>query len=143
MEWASSNLALNLDFVPDDKLEWQPAPTAPSALGIVRHLLGVLWRMTPLLGDGTPFPGEPQNVTDRPTAQNLLIEAAQKYAAAMRAIPVEDLDNTIETRMGNLPLRVLAAMPVMDMVHHHGQIAYIQMLLGDTETHRDMSLLLQ
>ena len=140
MEWAASNLAFNLDFVPDDKLDWKPAPHAPSALEIVEHLLQVLDRMTPLLRGEPMGAGAAETLTERETAKSVLILAARQYSAAMRAIPIEDLDNPVETRLGTLPLRTLATMPVMDVIHHHGQIAYIQLLLGDTETHRDVSL---
>ncbi len=96
--------------------------------------------MTPLLRGEPMGAGAAETLTERETAKSVLILAARQYSAAMRAIPIEDLDNPVETRLGTLPLRTLATMPVMDMIHHHGQIAYIQMLLGDTETHRDVSL---
>ena len=41
----SRNLAHNLDFIPDDKLDWKPAPTANSAMEVVRHLLGAQTRL--------------------------------------------------------------------------------------------------
>ena len=141
MEWAAGNIAYNLDFIPDDKLSWKPAPTAPSALEMIGHLLGVLNRMTPLLENGAMGEGKAETPADRESAKSQLLAAAHKYTAAMRALEADDLEKPVELPMGELPLRVLATMPVMDMVHHHGQIAYIQMLLGDTETHRDWSLM--
>ena len=38
LEFMSANLAHNLDFIPDDKLNWKPAPEANSVLEIVNHL---------------------------------------------------------------------------------------------------------
>lgn len=141
MDWAAGNIAYNLDFIPDDKLNWKPAPTAPSALEMIGHILGVLNRMTPLLRTGTMGSSEAENPADRESAKMQLLAAAKKYTAAMRDLSEDKLDTMIELPMGALRLGVIATMPVMDMVHHHGQIAYIQLLLGDTETHRDWSLM--
>ena len=141
MEWAAGNIAYNLDFIPDDKLSWKPAPTAPSALEMIGHILGVLNRMTPLVQGEIMGSDDAENPTNRDDAKTQLLAASKKYTAAMRAMPGDALEKPVELPMGELPLGLLATMPVMDMVHHHGQIAYIQLLLGDTETHRDWSLL--
>ena len=141
MDWAAGNLAYNLDFIPDDKLNWKPAPSASSALEVVGHILGVLNRMTPVLETGAMGEGEAQTPANREEAKTQLIAAAHKYSAAMRNLKAEALGKLVETRIGTIPMSVLATMPVTDMVHHHGQIAYIQMLLGDSETHRDLSLM--
>ena len=141
IRWAAENIALNLDFIPDDKLRWKPLDLAPSALEIVGHLLDVLARMTPLVGGLESEKPASQTVENREDAQARLIEAAEKYRAMLLDLKPESLDETVEMRMGNLPRGALAVMPVNDLIHHHGQIAYIQMLLGDTETHRDLSAL--
>ena len=36
---------------------------------------------------------------------------------------------------GSFPFARAVSFPVIDAIHHHGQIAYIQSLLGDAETH--------
>ena len=141
MDWAAANIALNLDFIAEDKLRWQPAPDAPSALEIVEHLLGVLHRMTPLVGGTDAEDEAPQPVQNRDDAKARLTEYAAKYSAVLRQMAPEKLEETVETRLGTMPRSALALMPVNDIVHHHGQIAYIQLMLGDTETHRDMSAL--
>ena len=143
MNWAASNIALNLDYIPDDKLNWKPAPTAPSALEIVEHLLAVLHRMTPLVGGFEVNSEAPQAVANRDDAKARLIEAAAKYSAMLHEMPLEKLGESVATRMGTMPRRALALMPVNDMIHHHGQIAYLQLMLGDEETHRDLSPLLR
>ena len=141
MIWAANNIALNLDFIADDKLRWKPAATAPSALEIVDHLLDVLHRMTPLVGGFDSAEQVPQPVLDRDEAKVRLIEAADNYRAMLLDLEPEQLDEIIETRAGTMPRGAVAVMPVNDIIHHNGQIAYIQMLLGDTETHRDLSAL--
>ena len=141
LSWAASSIALNLDFIPDDKLRWKPATTAPSALEIVEHLLDVLHRMTPLVGGFESVDEAPQPVKDRDDAKARLLEAAAKYRAMLLDLRPEQLDEAVKTRAGDLPRGAVAVMPVNDIVHHNGQIAYIQLMLGDTETHRDLSAL--
>ena len=143
MNWAARSIAHNLDYIADDKLRWKPAATAPSALEIVDHLLGVLHRMTPLVGGFESADEAPQPVENRDDAKTRLIEAAAKYSAMSLDLTPQQLDETVETRAGNMPRSALALMPINDIAHHHGQIAYIQLMLGDTETHRDLAALLK
>lgn len=142
MDWAATNLALNLDFIPDDKLRWKAAATSPGALEIVDHLLDILHRMTPLIGGFESAESAPQPVENRDDAKVRLIEAAAKYNAMLLDLKPEQLEENVETRIGAVPRGAIALMPVNDMIHHHGQIAYIQLMLGDTETHRDLSALI-
>ena len=44
--WANANICNNIDFIPDDKLNWKPAPTSKSPLEIVEHMTGTLNMMT-------------------------------------------------------------------------------------------------
>lgn len=143
LSWAANTIALNLDYIPDDKLRWKPAATAPSALEIVEHLLDVFHRMTPLVGDFESVEEAPRAVENRADAKARLLEAAAKYRAMLLNLNVEQLDEAVKTHAGNLPRGAVAVMPVNDMIHHNGQIAYIQLMLGDTETHRDLSALVK
>ena len=142
-EWAARNIAYNLDFIPADKLNWKPAPTANSALEIVNHVVMPLKNMKSVLGGGNLSYEKPDfaPATNLEEAKSLLISAAQEYAQALRAVKPEDLGRKIDVRFGTFPLAFVASMPVVDLIHHHGQIAYIQSLLGDTEAHFDMSIL--
>ena len=47
MNWAANTIALNLDFIPDDKSPETSNLDALSALEIVEHLVGVFY-LTPL-----------------------------------------------------------------------------------------------
>lgn len=99
--------------------------------------------MTPLVGGFESTDGAPQPVENRDDAKARLLEAAAKYRAMLLDLGVEQLQETLETRAGAMPRGAVAVMPVNDLVHHNGQIAYIQMLLGDTETHHDLSALIK
>lgn len=138
--FAATNIAYNLDYIPADKFDWKPAPTANSALEIINHVLAVFKRMEPILAGGE-MSSEPATLaTNAADAKQLLLAAVEKYVAALRAVPPESLSKPVTLRFGTLPLARVAGMPILDLVHHHGQIAYIQELLGDTETHFDPAL---
>jgi hypothetical protein len=138
-EFVARNLAYNLDFIPADKLAWKPAPTAKSALEVVNHTAGAFKGMQPVLSGGSFTPGGLTPATTLAAAKELIIGAAKDYAAALRAINPEDLGKTVNLPFGTFPLGRVATFPVFDVMHHHGQIAYIQTLLGDSEDHFDMS----
>jgi uncharacterized damage-inducible protein DinB len=135
VDWAGRNTAYNLEFIPDDRLDWKPAPTAMSALEIVNHMVFAMTAMLPALSGGDWSEPAFTRATNRAEAQELLRSAAAAYSAALRALLPGDLSRTVHHRMGPVPLSLGAAMPAIDVVHHHGQITYIQTLLGDTETH--------
>ncbi len=142
LNWAAQNLAYNLDFIPDDKLDWKPAPTASSALEIVGHLLGVYHHIGKMMGDDSSSDSsEPQTPTSRDEAKIKLVAAAEEYSYKLLALTPEDMAREVDFPFGKFKLGFAATMPVTDTVHHHGQIAYIQSLLGDEESHFDFSLL--
>jgi uncharacterized damage-inducible protein DinB len=134
-EWAAKNIAYNLEFIPADKLNWKPAPTASSALEILNHVVTAVRGTLPLLAGGEWTMPQFTPATNLAEAQQLLTESAEEYAAALRRIGPADLGRTVKMRRGSFPLPQAAGMPVADLIHHHGQIAYIQTLLGDTESH--------
>jgi hypothetical protein len=74
-------------------------------------------------------------------AQEWLTRAVRKFTQDVRSMSAEELDRPVETPVGTLTGQRIAALAVIDLLHHHGQIAYIQTLLGDTETHLDLSTL--
>jgi DinB superfamily len=140
-EWVARNLAYNLDFIPADKLAWKPAPSAKSALEVVNHTAGAFKGMQPVLSGGSFTPGNFTPATTVAAAKELIIGAATDFAAALRKVNPEDLGKQIELPFGSFTLARVATFPVFDVMHHHGQIAYIQTLLGDNEDHFDMSLM--
>ncbi len=140
VQFFSANLAHNLDFIPDDKLDWKPAPTANSAMEVARHLLMAHGRISAMLTGQNPDEATIANPQTREDAKQALIESASNYAALLRGLDPASLQELVEMRFAKLPKVIVAGMAVADTIHHHGQIAYIQTLLGDTESHFDMSL---
>ena len=137
LEWAARNTAYNMEFIPADKLGWKPAPTAKSAYEIIQHVCAAVGGMLPVLAGASEWlPSEEPLPGTLGEAQQQLLSRSETYAAALRQVPPSELSRTI-TIAGSfhMPLARAASMPVVDLIHHHGQIAYIQTLLGDEEFH--------
>jgi hypothetical protein len=134
-EFAGNNLAYNLEFIPADKLGWKPAPGAKSALEIIQHVTGALNFMRPVFAGGGYTRSEIPLPADCRSAQEMFRSAVRDYAAAIRQVDPGRLGDTIELPFGRFPLAECASFPPFDVMHHHGQIAYIQTLLGDQEDH--------
>ena len=133
-QWTGNNLAYNLAKIPADKINWKPAPEANSALEIVNHLMRPLTGIPAMLNGVAP--AEFEDATDLESAQKLVRDVSEKYAAFVRALAPESLQGTVEMPFGGTwPRERVVTLPVFDLIHHHGQIAYIQTLLGDTESH--------
>lgn len=134
-EFAGQNLAYNLEFLPADKLTWKPEATAKSALEIVHHVSAFLLEMGGMLTTGTFTRSEVVLPADLASAQELVRNAAEIYVQALRSLEPSQLGDPVELPFGTFPLARAATMPAFDLIHHHGQIAYIQTLLGDEESH--------
>lgn len=134
ISWAGRNIAHNLDFIAADKLDWKPAPTASSALEIINH--AAFWIRSALsVLEGGEGKAEFAPATNRDEAKQLISSSAESYAAKLRELKPQDLEGTAKHPFDGIPLAHMMGMPVVDLIHHHGQIAYIQALQGDTESH--------
>jgi hypothetical protein len=133
-EWAGPDLAHNLDFVPEDRLSWKPAPDSKSALECAAEAAIFMKSMIPVLAgaEWTPPDYAPPS---RAEVQEMLRSGSKEYAAALRAIPPERLAEVVSTPFGDTPLGQLAGFPVVDVIHHRGQVCYLQTMLGDRENH--------
>ena len=127
----------NLDFIPANKLDWKPAPDAKSALEIVNHLAQFLDSVGAQLDEQPVTFAAAQN---RDEAKALLSRAAQRYESAVRGANAEVLERPFRDDMP-LTNGWMVTASTLDTVHHAGQIAYIQTLLGDQEIHFDASAL--
>ncbi len=134
MDWAGRNLANNLNFIPDDKLNWKPAPTANSALEIINHLVPNILRLSDIIsgGDGQ-FQVEP--ITTREAAQAAINHAATEYSIQVSKLSQEELERPVQLPFGEVPCSRACALAVTEAINHHGQLTYIQTLLGDVESH--------
>jgi hypothetical protein len=137
LRYGARSLAFNLGFIPADRLDWKPEPGAKSALEIAREVVGGIRMYRPILsgGEWDPSTAYPPIATLE-EARSLLAEAAEEYAAALEAAGPE-LNRFVNIAGGPLRGPRAALYPVMDLFHHHGQVCYLQTLLGDREQHWD------
>jgi hypothetical protein len=133
--WAARNTVYNLKLLPVDQLGWQPAPTANSALDIVSHAAYWLLRMGRLLEHGEWDEPRFTAATDLPSSVELITASAEQFAAVLQRASAEELGRMVRVPWGEFPFAEVAVMRVIDVIHHHGQIAYLQALLGDEEIH--------
>jgi hypothetical protein len=140
MEWAAKDTAHNLDFIPEERLTWKPAESAKSVLDLVTEMAGVALGMAPVLrGESWTFIAPDPIPTDRESARQTLLAAAAEYRRALEEVTPEAMQRPIDLGFAELPFLRAAGLPVVEYIHHRGQIIYIQTLLGDTEDHFDMS----
>jgi hypothetical protein len=140
VRWGAESMAFQLAQLPADKLDWKPNPASKSALQVAGEVIGVMELTLPLFqGKGFEFQQfpPPANLEE---AQRLLKEKSDALAAALEAAGPE-LDQAIDTPMGPLWGTYAVTFGMIDLLHHHGQITYIQSLLGDAENHTDMGSL--
>ncbi len=133
VKWAGKNFSYNLGFIADDKLGWKPAPEAKSALEIAAEVTSVLNMFTALLQKQPP-PEAPVFST-REEAQTAVEKASADYALLLLSLGDNDLIGEMQLPYGPMAKARAIALPVADTLHHHGQIAYLQTMLGDTESH--------
>jgi hypothetical protein len=138
VRYGAESLAFQLKQIPADKLEWQPNPASKSALQVVGEAAGVMRSQSFTLrhgqlelGEGFPTPANLEEALDQ------LAAAAQEFAELLESVEEGFLDRRLETRDGPLWGTFQVTFGLVDLLHHHGQITYIQSLLGDSEHYYD------
>lgn len=136
--FAGHNLAFNLEFFPPDRLSWKPAPTANSPLEIAQHVAMACLSSLSVLENRPYEHVSPPVPDDLPTAQALVRDATARYADALLTVDPGRIGETVSLPYGDFQLAQMALFPTFDVMHHHGQITYLQTMLGDTESHFDL-----
>ncbi|MBM3123307.1 MAG: DinB family protein, partial [Chloroflexi bacterium] len=135
-------LLKTLACVPDDKLNWQPAETAKTALQIAAHaalpnsLFAALIR-----GEGFPrVPAEEvfaqqaaaeAALTTRQQVVQLIERSTVEVGAALDALTPELMASTVETPLLTAPMTFFMTLPGLHMYTHASQIDYLQTIWGD------------
>lgn len=132
--FGGKNIALNLDFIADDKLAWKPAPDAKNALEICQEVCGVVGGFAGAL-QGVPFDVKEPTLSTREEAKSAILAATSHYAEVLGSLNESDLQSPMSTPFGSMPKAHGVGFGVVETLHHHGQIVYIQTLLGDTKSH--------
>jgi uncharacterized damage-inducible protein DinB len=143
VRWAAGSVAFNLAQLPEDKLDWKPSPEAKSALDVAGEVVFVMKSALPVFTGGTldldVARDKPANLAE---AQQWLAETSAQFAGLLDAAGPE-LERAIDTPFGQLWASSAVTFGLVDLLHHHGQITYIQSLLGDAENHMDWGAMMQ
>jgi hypothetical protein len=137
LRYGARSLVHNLTFIPEDRRDWKPEPAAKSPREIAMEVTRALNMYRPIFESPDyprslpPLP-EPETLA---VAGRLLLETAEDYAAVLEAAGPE-LNRPQTMPFGGV-FRAYRAVcfPIMDLYNHHGQILYLQSLLGDREMH--------
>src|SRR5579871_2489670 len=132
------NLIRLLRVTPSEKLHWKPLGCGRSVIEQVIECIIVnkKWSLTLREGVYTRLSAETveqveatrQDVTQ---VQHLLQEAAEELAAAILALPTQQLEGQITAPFGTYSVANCCLLGYWNMVYHEGQINYIQTLYGD------------
>lgn len=133
IDWAHRNINHNLDFIPDDKLNWKPATETKSVLEIINHAANTVHTFTHLITGSRQHDLPP--AANRDEAKALITRVVEAHQKVVDALTPPELEQIVPTPVGDLPKGFVAGLPVVELINHHGQITYIQSLLGDTESH--------
>ena len=116
LDWSNKNICHNLDFIPDDKMNWKPQPTAKSPLEIVTHMTDTLNMMTSgVSGEAKKnLPG----VTNRDEAKALVNEMIQDHVTTIRGLSDAQMQQTAHLAIGDFPMQMAVGMPVIETINH-------------------------
>jgi hypothetical protein len=137
IRYGAQSLAHNLDFIPAERENWKPTPEAKSPLEIASEAVRVFGMYLPMLEQGgfPPFNCGFEPPASLAEAKTQLLEISDRYARALESAGPE-LDRAQPMPFGGVFRATRAACyPLLDLMNHHGQILYLQSLLGDAEMH--------
>lgn len=134
-----------LSFVPEEKLDWKPAPTAKSALEIAAHCAGYSSGFAGIIATGAfpqtvddflgPIQTRIAGVSNLGQAEAMLREGTAETLLALDKVQPEWIDATIDTPIGPTPFRFFMTIPANHLINHTGQIDYLQTCWDDQEVH--------
>lgn len=147
--WGMEHLLKVLSFVPDDKLDWSPSPTAKSALRVAAHAAVyapvfaemIRERKLPAVGDEIPafvarMQAAEEAITDRTETDRVFRQGTQEVLAALDTLTPEDIAISLDSGMGwSMPMTFLIKLPGVHAAGHAAQIDYLQTCWGDQEVH--------
>jgi len=138
----------NFARVPDDRLDWAPAPTAKSALRIGAHTALYASRFAKMIREqALPQPenlaawlaereAEERQITDRRQIEPIFRAGTEEVLAALASLSPEDVARTLDSGQGwSVPMTHLMRLPGWHATLHTGQIDYLQTCWGDMQVY--------
>jgi hypothetical protein len=134
-----------LSFVPEDRLNWSPAPTAKSALEIAAHCAGYSGGFARVISAGA-FPSTAEefrnpihavisSIASVKEAESILREGIADTVAALDKVPADKIEASISTPQGSTPFRFFMTIPSAHLTGHAYQIDYLQTCWDDQVVH--------
>jgi hypothetical protein len=137
-----------LSFVPEEKLDWSPSPTAKSARNIAAHAAVYPTAFAKMIRERRlPFGDEiPAFVAQILEAQNALTaltdiearfrEGTDEVVAALDTLTPKEIALTLDSGLGwMMPMTFLMRLPGVHAAGHAAQIDYLQTCWGDEQVH--------
>ena len=137
VRWAAHDFVFNLEAIPTEKLDWKPSPEAKSAMEIAAEVSTVAASAIPVCSGGEWAPTRFPVPTELDEAKRLVVDNAEAFAAAYESADPALLERTLELPFGKFVAARFVLFPLIELIHHRGQLAYIQSLLGDAEVRFD------
>ncbi|BDI33162.1 hypothetical protein CCAX7_52130 [Capsulimonas corticalis] len=141
-------LLATFSFIPDEKLNWSPSPTARTPIQIAAHCAAANAAFATLF-QGKPWPLSlnpaeafeqmrvvPAGINSRESVVKLLEDTVADVIASLEIAGPEALDTNLTTAFGEMPFRFWMTIPADHMSGHTRQIDYLQTIWGDLIDHR-------
>jgi hypothetical protein len=146
-EQAAVQLLRTFEFVPEDRLNWSPSPTARTALQIVAHCRVANGMFAALLrGEALPLSSNPEeaaaqlreggkDVSTRSAAMQSVKNSTTELLEALDKVSADMVSTEPVSPFGSFPFPFWMRLPGEHMKGHARQIDYLQTVWGDLENH--------
>lgn len=134
-----------LHQVPEDRLNWSPAPTARTPVQLVGHSAKALHSIADILGGG-PLPdfsdianldsflrSREEDMTSKDAAAALLRTNADEYFKVIEGMSDERLAGTVPSPFGPMPMTFALRLGAIHTDGHIAQMEYLQTIWGDRD----------
>jgi len=135
-------------FVPDDKLDWTPAPTAKSAIRIAAHTALYPARFAGMISN-RKLPSHDNleawlaqrnaaevAITSREEVEMIFRKGTDQVLAALESLTPEEIEMTLDSGFGwSVPMTWLMNLSGIHAIAHAAQIDYLQTCWDDQEVH--------
>lgn len=132
-----------VEAIPEDKRSWKPADTARSAIDQMDEIANFPELLYKIVAEGEmPDFGNDPNINHHydsyEEAKREALERNSKLCKAISMFPDSELEQEITLPfVGGLVMTMADVLGLQhwNLTYHHGQLNYIQTLLGDTAMH--------
>jgi hypothetical protein len=146
--WGMEHFIKVFSFVPEEKLNWTPFPSAKSAMQIAAHTAiyaGVFAKMMRdrKLPKGDEIPGfvarnnaAAYAISSRAEMESAFRKGTEEVIAALDALTPEAIGLTLDSGLGwTMPMTFLMKLPGVHAIGHTAQIDYLQTCWDDQDVH--------